>query len=444
MERGFKVHNQYLWQLIILQQLHMPALVLVVAAGTTAAEFRSNYQATIATITGTATGTPAARWQFKVGNALDLGKVTSVNSSNITSSPAGAAVQPNITSNVSTINQTAVTVNGSIANSSGATQNSSSSTEQVSAGNSSPATSGTARSTGARRTLLQQVGSDLKVSLSIITAKPQVVAYRLAKASSPSADAAAAAVANTCSSEYCSRLVAAGLPVDGSSIQISPDISTIVTNPGGISIKSAAEQEAEARSKFLGAVFGGTIGGALVLLLIGLVAHKLLKKHRNQKQPTATNNGSKSSRIGMFSGPKQLELHSWGKFNPKFGSHTTGLALNQSNNLDSALPDTPSSVQLAALAAAAAAAQRATGSGVHPTPFSSAKQQSPAEVARSNSTGNLAYPPQAVVDGMFPGWAASGVQTPSFFPTVLSTYGTPGISGEWSVLFTGSPRLHAS
>lgn len=76
----------------------------------------------------------------------------------------------------------------------------------------------------------QQQQQTLKVTWSLYTTNPLIVWYRLTKPTAAAADGNSTN-STSCSTVFCSQLLAAGVPVDGSSIKISPDYNSLVTLP---------------------------------------------------------------------------------------------------------------------------------------------------------------------------------------------------------------------
>lgn len=134
----------------------------------------------------------------------------------------------------------------------------------------------TAALAGNRR-LQQQGQTYVKVELSLLTTNPQLVVYRLTQApmaASPTGAASSSVQAN-CVSEYCSRLAAAGIPVDSNSIHISPvyDFGSSGSDPAAA---AAARDAAVARSRTLGLTIGVCVAASVVFLLLLCNARRII------------------------------------------------------------------------------------------------------------------------------------------------------------------------
>lgn len=119
------------------------------------------------------------------------------------------------------------------------------------------------------RRLLQQQG--VKVVLSLYTTSPQIVWFRLAKMP-PSAGNSTGF--SSCTTEYCSRLVAAGIPVDPSSIVVSPSYDNLLqtsngqNGPGPDAVAKALQVNTNALQVTRSAAWQGALAVVGLLLIV--------------------------------------------------------------------------------------------------------------------------------------------------------------------------------
>lgn len=100
--------------------------------------------------------------------------------------------------------------------------------------------------------------TSVAVSLSILTRNPQLVVYRLAQAPLRSDGSG-------CTTELCMRLVAAGVPVQPSSVLISPDYSSVFQ----FGTPAASQVDARlAETQRTGAIVGAAVGGGVLLIVL--------------------------------------------------------------------------------------------------------------------------------------------------------------------------------
>lgn len=108
------------------------------------------------------------------------------------------------------------------------------------------------------------------VSMSILTRNPQLVVFRLAQAPATASATTAGSPGNGCTTELCNRLLAAGVPVDPSSVVITPDM--LAYQFGSTPTASPLDEKLAATQR-ISAIVGASVGGA-VLLVILLFTHK--------------------------------------------------------------------------------------------------------------------------------------------------------------------------
>lgn len=144
----------------------------------------------------------------------------------------------------------------------------------------------------------------IRVSLSILAANPQLVFFRLTQPSSLAAAASAAALRNSCQTEYCLRLVAAGIPIESAVISIQPDFTAVIN-----SMKASLDsQDAFRRQQATGGIIGGVVGGILLLIGMGITAWKISRKHRMKAALSAKEKADQEEPTGFHLGRPDLSL----------------------------------------------------------------------------------------------------------------------------------------
>lgn len=138
-------------------------------------------------------------------------------------------------------------------------------------------------SSGGGRKLLQQQQPLLYVSASILTSNPVLIVYRLSQqAAANTAGSSPTGQAFTgCTTELCSRLIAAGVPVDPSSIQISPSYAALAGSGSSSPAAAAAAASAAAAAQLvytrqLAIIITSSIGGFMVLLVLALNSRRII------------------------------------------------------------------------------------------------------------------------------------------------------------------------
>lgn len=136
-----------------------------------------------------------------------------------------------------------------------------------------------ARSALSCRQLLQDE-QGLAASLALYTNNPPLVWYRLTQPVQPAAadsDGPASRAAG-CTSEYCARLITAGVPVDPTSITVSPDYSSLLAGSGGSNAGPGNVTQDPAR---LAGITVGSVTGAVLLLVLILQRKRIAACHRS-------------------------------------------------------------------------------------------------------------------------------------------------------------------
>jgi hypothetical protein len=113
---------------------------------------------------------------------------------------------------------------------------------------------------------LQQ--QEVLVTLSLLTANPQLVVFRLGQ---PAMDLQSA-LQLSCRDEFCYRLVAAGVPFEPSNIILEPDYGALFGRVNNGQVTSGDDELA--RRRRIAGIAGGAAAGGFVFLLLLLIIYK--------------------------------------------------------------------------------------------------------------------------------------------------------------------------